>query len=713
MEMAFINQETKNKLEAIAKNMRNYAVLVDEPTKKGDVGMGMPTEAKIFRENADDVQNGVFKVLVMGKFKNGKSTFINALVGKVMMAARATACTAVIATVEYGNDTDNVKVVYSDSPDSKKMTLRQFTDEFALSEEDQQYIEDGGRLDRFANVSHVEMQSRDEIFADGVRLIDSPGLEEATARTRATNEFVPKANAIIFTLSATSLFSSAEKEYIAANFAGKSMRNVFFVVNRIDNLTEGQLEASVMPSVRMGLADVFTDQNGRFDDVLYSKRVFFTNAYGALCARTGEQYKIILGKKEVPVDIDIEDTGMLEFENSLREFLNSPDRINATFNSTLQNMANTYQLASRSVEAAKIVRSQSKEERQINAAKAQKRLDEAMQDVEHIKSVVRTSATTIANKTYLDLLSFVQNDIPREFAAIASGEAKRVKFGMGQMLKLATANLFRKSEKIEEVYQPFLESVQNYTKSQLQNWNDRVPTVIDQDIQDMEAELDTKISDFASNLVAAENMFTYGTEKGAGHGNDEGLKTGIQNIIAFVGNRDYSFMIENTAKGGTDWMTFAKRFAAQAGIDIALAVLTGGLFIPLKLFLEVVSTGYRANRMANDIIINLGNEAFAGLLANIKEREVEFKEQIISEFDNRGIEIAAAASGLANDYQKSMDKLLNENKMSDAEMKAENERADSTLAQMRDCIDAIHKELYGHTPTEEEFLKLARNEKKK
>ena len=167
--------------------------------------------------------------------------------------------------------------------------------------------------------------------------------------------------------------------------------------------------------------------------------------------------------------MDIEETGMLEFENSLREFLNSPDRINATFNSTLQNMANTYQLASRSVEAAKIVRSQSKEERQINAAKAQKRLDEAMQDVEHIKSVVRTSATTIANKTYLDLLSFVQNDIPREFAAIASGEAKRVKFGMGQMLKLATANLFRKSEKIEEVYQPFLESVQNYTKSQLQS----------------------------------------------------------------------------------------------------------------------------------------------------------------------------------------------------------------------------------------------------
>lgn len=711
--MAFINQETKNKLETIAKNMRNYAVLVDEPTKKGAVGMGMPTEAKIFRENADDVQNGVFKVLVMGKFKNGKSTFINALVGKLMMAARATACTAVIATVEYGNDTDNVEVIYSDSSAPKKMSLRQFTDEFALSEEDQQYIEDGGRFDRFENVSHVEMHSRDRIFADGLKLIDSPGLEEATARTKATEEFVPKANAIIFTLSATSLFSSAEKEYIAANFAGKGLRNVFFVVNRIDNLTYGQLEESVKPGVKIGLADVFTDEYGNFDEELYNQRVFFTNAYGALCARTGEQLMVFGQGGWHPEEARIEYTGMLEFEAALREFLNSSDRINATFHSTLQNMANTYQLASRSVEAAKIVRSQSKEERQMNAAKAKKKLDEAIQDVEHIKSVVRTSATTIANTTYLDLLTFVQDDIPREFAAIASDEAKKTKFGMGKMLKLATANLFGKSETIKEVYEPFLESVRNYTKSQLQNWKDRVPTVIDQNIQDMEAELDTKISDFASNLVAAENMFAYGTDKVAGPGNDEGLKTGIQNILAFVGNRDYSFMIENTAKGGTDWMTFAKRFAAQAGIDIALSVLTGGLFIPLKLFLEVVSTGYRANKMANDIIINLGNESFAGLLANIKEQEVEFKEKIISEFDNRGLEIAAAAIGLANDYQKSMDKLLNENEMSDAEMKAENERADSTLAQMRDCIDAIHKELYGDKPTEAEFLKLARNEKKK
>lgn len=709
--MAFINQETKNKLNSISKNMRNFAVLVDEPAKSGAVGMGMRTEAQIFRDNADDVQNGVFKVLVMGKFKNGKSTFINALVGKVMMAARATACTAVIATVEYGSDTDNVTVIYSDSSVSKKMTLQQFTDEFALSEEDQQYIEEGGRLDRFANVSHVEMQSRDEIFADGLRLIDSPGLEEATARTKVTSEFVPKANAIIFTLSATSLFSAAEKEYIAENFAGKNMRNVFFVINRIDNLTEGQLEASVMPSVRNGLADVFTDKNGHFDGDLYNKRVFFTNAYGALCARTGEQYKIILGKKEVPVDIDIEDTGMLEFENSLREFLNSPDRINATFDSTLQNMANTYQIATKNVLADKATRSQSKQERERNAVLARKKLDDAVDEVERIRKTMRDTAGQIAKKIYLDLYSYVQKDVPREFAAIAQNESSQIKFGMGKMLSLAGAVIGKNDEKIKEIYQPFMDSIEGYIKTKLADWKDRVPTLIDSDLRDLEAELNAQFSDFDMNLEEAANLFAYGNTKAP---NTKGMsfKTGLQNALA-LSNWDVSLAVENTASGGMSWMDFGKRAAAQLGIDLGITLIFGAPFLAVALPIEVVSMMIKSKKMSKDIIISVGDTAFAALTKRVGGMEADFEEKIIDGYVEKGEQAAATAIRLVNDQQQKMDKLLHENKMSDAEMMAENERADSTLVQMRGCINAIYKELYGNEPSDAEFLNLAKNEKKK
>ena len=37
--MAFVNQETKAKLNSISTNMKNYSTLVDEPVEKGAVGI--------------------------------------------------------------------------------------------------------------------------------------------------------------------------------------------------------------------------------------------------------------------------------------------------------------------------------------------------------------------------------------------------------------------------------------------------------------------------------------------------------------------------------------------------------------------------------------------------------------------------------------------------------------------------------------------------
>lgn len=102
---------------------------------------------------------------------------------------------------------------------------------------------------------------------------------------------------------------------------GKGLRNVFFVVNRIDNLASPDaLEKNVKPAVRAHLEGVFTDENGRFDEELFNKRVFYTNAYGALCARTGEPYTVYVGRKAVSVPIEIEETSIFEFEQAFEEY---------------------------------------------------------------------------------------------------------------------------------------------------------------------------------------------------------------------------------------------------------------------------------------------------------------------------------------------------------------------------------------------------------
>ncbi len=720
--MAFINADTKKKIDGIVRDVQDYAVLVDEP---GEVrvdgldcqsGLGMHTEAESFRTLAGDIEQGVFKTLVMGKFKNGKSTFINALVGKVMMAARATACTAVIATVEFGDHTDDVTVFYTDRP-PVIMSLKKFTDEFALSEADQELVEEGGRLDRFANVSHVEMQSTDHLFADGMRLIDSPGLEEDISRTRTTSEFVPKANAIIFTMSATSLFSAKEKEYIAENFAGKEMRNVFFVINRIDNLTEGQLESSVKPSVKAGLSDVFTDSKGHFNEQLYNSRVFFTNAYGALCVRTSEPYKVILGKKEVPVPIELEDTGMLEFENALRDFLNSEERIHATFSSTLTGMANTYQSAKKQAAANKAFRSQSKETREKNAKLAREKLDKAREKVEDIRGKVKNSGSLISKKLYTDLLSYVQTDIPREFRAyLENSKDLRSDFGCSSFVKLAFVNLLAalpvKSLKDKmtneqiEILRPITNRINKYIKEQLEQWQKRAPILVDSDLRDLSDELDEQCADFDMDLEEAVNCFAYGTAKAPKQG--MGAKAGLQSVLA-LSNWDVSLAMESTAEGGMGWGTFLRRVGIQLGWDLAVTAIFGAPFIVIALAIEVGSVLYRSKTVAKDQANAIGAEAFKALVSEIQKQELDFETSITDDFVEKGEMIAGTALSMVADAEKNMKKLLKENASDQKAADEENSRVDKNLQAMWDRINSVFAALYGRKPTEAEFVNLAKN----
>ena len=105
-----------------------------------------------------------------------------------------------------------------------------------MSEEDIKLIKDEGSFDRFKDVDYVLLKSDKEIFKKGVQFIDSPGLEESVSRTKATENFFPKANAIIFLLDASHLLSQKEGMFINLHFltGGAPLKNIFFVVNKMN-----------------------------------------------------------------------------------------------------------------------------------------------------------------------------------------------------------------------------------------------------------------------------------------------------------------------------------------------------------------------------------------------------------------------------------------------------------------------------------------------
>lgn len=711
--MAFVTKETKEKIQTLVKEVRGYADVVDQS------GLHMDTEVAALQAKADNVEAGLFNTLVMGKFKNGKSTFINSLVGKDMMASKASACTAVIATVEFGHNTNQVNVVYTDGQVVTK-TLEQFTEEFQLTQEDQDLVEEGGRLDRFANVDHVEMQSNDSLFADGVHLIDSPGLEEDVSRTTTTNKFVPQADAIIFMLNAISLFSEKERSYIAENFEGKCRRNLFFVVNRINQVSDPSLvETDVKPNVRKNLYEVFVDENGNFDEELYNKRVFFVDAYCAYCARTGKPTTVMVGKKEITVESDINDSGVPEFEDALREFLNSNDRICASFESIMTVMADSYRKAQKQAELDKVTRSQSKAQREANAKAAEADLKKAEANLESIQKTTRWTGEQVADKVYVDLLQFVQSDIPNNFAAyVASNDSIMNSFGAFDAVKMAGIRglailpiaKVRKSmeRKYENLLQPMISTVNGYIKEQLKSWEERVPTLTTAILEDFQEELNTEFDDFALNMESAKNTFAYGNAKVAK--GQAGLKQGVQTLLA-LSNLDVSLAVNVNQGGDASWLDFAKGAGLQLGLDFVTGLIFGPGYWPFALAIEAIMIAMGGKKHATAQASAIGKEAFGNMSVKIKDAEMSIKSNIQDQLDAKVAPLVTTAMGTVNDTRKHMQGILSENAKSQAEADAENRRADESLSSMKNSIDTVFETLNGHKPSAAEFARLGKNEK--
>ncbi|MGI8972457.1 MAG: dynamin family protein [Dehalococcoidia bacterium] len=102
----------RQRSQRIASALREFALLIGEPrlqsltlsTGEGVLpGLGMLSEAKTIEQRATDAERGVFKVLVLGRFKNGKSTLLNAMLGARVLPTSAVPATAIITVLVGGN----------------------------------------------------------------------------------------------------------------------------------------------------------------------------------------------------------------------------------------------------------------------------------------------------------------------------------------------------------------------------------------------------------------------------------------------------------------------------------------------------------------------------------------------------------------------------------------------------------------------------------
>lgn len=218
--------------------------------------LGQKSTSQSLHKLLDNLQSQVFRILVMGEFKRGKSTFINALLGEDVLPAYDFPTTAVINEVRYGEAKRAVVKFKHPLPvsievlsEEAKKHVAKYRDqatpplEIPYDQIEEYVVIKNYTKKQEAAVAEspyerVELSYPTELLKQGVEIVDSPGLNENHTRTVVTIGDLPKADAIIYVLLAQALGSQSELDVIANEVNGNGFHDIFFIINKYDQIQD-------------------------------------------------------------------------------------------------------------------------------------------------------------------------------------------------------------------------------------------------------------------------------------------------------------------------------------------------------------------------------------------------------------------------------------------------------------------------------------------
>jgi len=178
------------------------------------------------------LEEEAFNLVVLGQFKRGKSTFINALLGESILPTAITPLTSVVTILRYGPKL-KVEVEYLNG------RLEEI-DIAGLAA----FITERENPQNKKEVKEVTVFYPSQYLKGGVRIIDTPGAGSVYSHnTEAAYAYLPYVDAGIFVVSVDPPLSRSEHQFLkdVRDFVDK----VFFVLNKIDQVSDSDQKESL------------------------------------------------------------------------------------------------------------------------------------------------------------------------------------------------------------------------------------------------------------------------------------------------------------------------------------------------------------------------------------------------------------------------------------------------------------------------------------
>lgn len=473
-----IYSNSKRITESVIRDLSDCAELIglkDESHERqfGFVpGIGLINESNLLKEQSDKLKEGIFQVLFTGGFSAGKSTLLNALIRKNLLMTSINAETAVITKIVFGA---NEKVIIhkksvnsmTGKPITEEMSVQKFFDFYRVSVEEP---------DKFIDIEYAQInQEQDGLAGSMVQFIDSPGTSNSEEDTKAARDFAKKASAIVYLINATMPFTLEDKEYIAKHYANKELKNLFFVINRFDSVTRNQVP-NLKNNVVEQLRAVFT-YNGRYDETLFNNRVFYTNAYGSICARTNTMMEDAFGNSIAARD---DMTGVPEFESALGKYLTDGNRDKDALAAYIPKMADIYVSSEKKIAGNLAVYNEGIVKIKADSDALNSSIEKINNILTGIESSCRVTAQNIVSKINNSYDSFV-NSVDNgwdEYADLTSVSFTVFKFV-----------ITRDIEKRKEMMRPINAAIQTYVDSKQKVLSANINDAVESEIAELEKKL--------------------------------------------------------------------------------------------------------------------------------------------------------------------------------------------------------------------------------
>lgn len=251
-----------------------------------------------------------FSVGVMGEFKRGKSTVINALLGKEIMPADILPCSATMNRVTYGLE-PRVELQLWDGS-TRQIPVEMLSD----------YVTKltGEKKSRAEQVREAVVYYPCHFCQNGVDIIDTPGLNDDARMNQISEQIIPQLDAVIMVLTPDNPFSVSEAEFVRSKLVTGNLSRLVFLVNKIDQVRKRSDRPRVVEAIRQKIrtsvldkaAQVYGEDSAQYQAAIQKLgqiRIFPLSALDALDGRLEDD------------SVLLEESGAPEFEAALTKML--------------------------------------------------------------------------------------------------------------------------------------------------------------------------------------------------------------------------------------------------------------------------------------------------------------------------------------------------------------------------------------------------------